>query len=223
VAKRQNPDSVELTELKPDPQNRRLHNARNLDMIAASLKSVGAARSIVLDENNQILAGNGVHEAAPAAGISRVRIIDADGDELIAVRRHGLTADQKRELAIFDNRAGELSEWNEEQLESDKAAGLSMQPFWTPEEEAAMASHAAAREIDGMARQSAATEPATEEPSGDDPHTFFCPLTTDQERVVRAALRLARTFYHVDTTGEALTAALQAWADQCRNADAPNV
>jgi hypothetical protein len=135
-------ESAALSELTPDPQNRRLRTPRNLDMIAASLKSVGAARSIVLDENNQILAGNGVHEAAPAAGISRVRIIDADGDELIAVRRRGLTDDQKRELAIFDNRTGELAAWDVGQLQADADAGLSLGQFWNGDEMAALLAQA---------------------------------------------------------------------------------
>jgi hypothetical protein len=125
---------MDLKDLIPDSQNRRTHNARNLGMVVDALKSVGAARSIVIDEDNVILAGNGVSAAAAEAGISRVRVIDAAGDELIAVRRSGLTEDQKRALAIYDNRTAELAEWNYDQLAADKAAGLPLQPFWTDAE-----------------------------------------------------------------------------------------
>lgn len=107
-------------------------------MVVDALHQVGAARSIVIDENNVILAGNGVTEAAAEAGITKVRVIEANGDELIAVRRSGLTEDQKRALAIYDNRTAELAAWDFEQLAADKAAGLSLQPFWTEEEEAAL-------------------------------------------------------------------------------------
>lgn len=127
-----------LDELRLDPANRRLHPDRNLGMVRDSLREVGAARSIVIDEDDVILAGNGVTTAAVAAGITNVRIIDAAGDELIAVRRTGLTPAQKRALAIFDNRTAELAEWNIDQLRDDKAAGLDLRPFWTPEEEAAL-------------------------------------------------------------------------------------
>ena len=103
-------------------------------MIAASLRDVGAARSIVLDEHNEILAGNGVVQGAARAGMSKVRIIDADRDTLIAVRRRGLTPDEKRRLSMYDNRAGELSEWNADQLRADQAAGLDLQAFFSEEE-----------------------------------------------------------------------------------------
>src|SRR5262245_6023996 len=57
---------VDLATLTKDPANRRLHPERNLQMITESLQAVGAARSIVLDESNTALAGNGVLEAAAA-------------------------------------------------------------------------------------------------------------------------------------------------------------
>jgi len=123
-----------VAELIPDPENRRAHNARNLDMVAGALRHVGAARSIVIDEGNVVLAGNGVTAAAAAAGITRVRIIDAKGDELIAVRRSGLSADEKRALAMYDNRAAELAEWNPDQLRADLDAGLQLEPWFSAEE-----------------------------------------------------------------------------------------
>ena len=39
-----------LTDLVPDPQNRRTHTAKNLAMVVDALQQVGAARSIVIDE-----------------------------------------------------------------------------------------------------------------------------------------------------------------------------
>lgn len=132
------PPARSIADLVADPANRRSHDARNLGMITDSLRAVGASRSIVIDEDDVILAGNGVTQAAVNAGITRVRVIETDGDELIAVRRRGLTDEQKRALAIFDNRTNELSSWNLSQLLTDREEGLSLQPFWTPEEEAAM-------------------------------------------------------------------------------------
>ena len=102
--------------LKPDPENARKHNPRNIGVIVDSLQAVGAARSIVIDESNCILAGNGVVEAAGEAGITKLQIVEADGETVVAVRRRGLTTKQKRMLALADNRANELSEWNDAQL-----------------------------------------------------------------------------------------------------------
>lgn len=100
----------------PDPANCRKHNPRNIGAITDALHKVGAARSIVIDENNVILAGNGLVEAAGVAGIENVRVVEADGNTIIAVRRTGLTPKQKAELAIADNRTAELAEWDAEQL-----------------------------------------------------------------------------------------------------------
>ena len=126
--------SVRVSDLRPDPKNARRHPERNLAVIAGSLKDVGAARSIVIDERNVILAGNGVCEAAPLAGIERVRVVEADGDEIIAVRRTGLTNTQKTQLALADNRAGELSEWNPDAVKSIADSGVDLSSMWTLEE-----------------------------------------------------------------------------------------
>jgi len=127
-------DSTTLAGLTPDPHNRRTHSARNVAMIAASLKDVGAARSIVIDERNEILAGNGVLAGAAEAGLTKLQIVEADGDTIIAVRRRGLTVGQKRALAIYDNRSAELAEWNVEQLAADLKNGEDLSAFFLGEE-----------------------------------------------------------------------------------------
>lgn len=123
-----------LADLVADPNNRRKHTPRNLDMITAALRDVGAARSIVIDEGNNVLAGNGVVAGANAAGLTKVQVVEADGDTIIAVRRRGLTDAQKRSLAIYDNRTGELAEWELPQFTADLAAGETFAPFFSPKE-----------------------------------------------------------------------------------------
>jgi len=81
-----------------------------------------------------ILAGNGVVEAASEAGITKLQIVDADGDTLVAVRRRGLTPSQKRDLAIYDNRTAELAEWNVEQLAADLQNGEDLAAFFFDDE-----------------------------------------------------------------------------------------
>lgn len=113
-----------IGQLKPDPNNARKHNQRNIGQIVSSLQEVGGARSIVIDEDNIILAGNGVIEAAGIAGIENVRVIEADGNEIIAVKRTGLTPEQKTRLALWDNRASELAEWDVDQLQIEFDSGM---------------------------------------------------------------------------------------------------
>lgn len=148
-----------VKDLRPDPRNRRAHNPRNLGMLVDALHQVGAARSIVIDEDDVVLAGNGVTEAAAEAGITTVRVIEASGDELIAVRRRGLTDAQKRALAIYDNRTAELATWDPGQLGADAAAGLDLSPWFSADELAALlpatgiAADAEAAGVDVIAEQ----------------------------------------------------------------------
>ena len=105
-----------INSLKSDHKNARRRTDRSSELIKESLQRYGAARSIVIDEDNRILAGNGTIEGAKAAGIKNVRIIETEGDEIIAVRRTGLSEDQKVGLALADNRTADLSEWDQEML-----------------------------------------------------------------------------------------------------------
>jgi site-specific DNA-methyltransferase (adenine-specific) len=122
-----------LAALIPDPRNARTHDARNLALIADALRDVGAARSIVVDETGTILAGNATVAAAGQAGLARVRIVETDGTELIAVRRTGLSPAQKQRLALYDNRAAELADWDIDVL-SSLADEVDLSTLWDRDE-----------------------------------------------------------------------------------------
>lgn len=105
-----------IKSLKQDPKNARKRTAQSKHLIEESLKRYGAARSIVIDETDRILAGNGTIDAATRSGIDKVRIIETDGDEIIAVRRKGLSEEEKVGLSLADNRTSDLSEWDAQML-----------------------------------------------------------------------------------------------------------
>jgi len=106
-----------INDLQNDPKNARKRTDRSAKLIKQSLEQYGAARSIVIDENNRILAGNGTIAGAKAAGIKNLKIVESNGDEIIAVKRTGLSEEEKVGLAIADNRTGDLSEWDIDMLE----------------------------------------------------------------------------------------------------------
>lgn len=97
--------------LKVDPSNYRLHPQRNKDLIRQSLEEVGAFRSIGIDGDNIIRAGNGVYEQAEILGL-KVRVIEAEPDELIAVKRSDLKGAKARRAALYDNQSAATSEWD---------------------------------------------------------------------------------------------------------------
>jgi len=106
-----------IKDLKSDHKNARKRTDRSAKLIAESLHRYGAARSIVIDEDNRILAGNGTIEGAKAAGIKNIRVIETDGTEIIAVKRTGLSEDEKIGLALADNRTSDLSDWDKDMLQ----------------------------------------------------------------------------------------------------------
>jgi len=103
-------------------------------MIVEALHKVGTGRSIVIDENNEVLAGNATIEAAGEAGITDLKVVEAKGSELVAVRRTGLSEAQKRDLAIYDNRTGELADWDAKQLLEDANNNIDLSSFFYDEE-----------------------------------------------------------------------------------------
>lgn len=123
-----------ISGLTLDPENRRRRTARGARMLVEALGQVGPARSIVIDEHDEVLAGNGVVVAAQEVGLTKLLVVEPDPDTLVAVRRRNLTPEQKRAVAMYDNRAGELAEWDAEQLAADKAQGRELTPWFDDQE-----------------------------------------------------------------------------------------
>lgn len=109
-----------MSEIKFDKRNYRKHNDKNKQLINKSLKECGAGRSIVIDNNNEIIAGNGIYEQAQKLGL-KTKVIETDGTELVVVKRTDLaTEDEKRkQLAVMDNSTSDSSEFELDLLQSD--------------------------------------------------------------------------------------------------------
>lgn len=123
-----------IKDLKPLEKNPRKHTARNIGVIAEGLQEVGAARSIVIDEENTILAGNGTVEAAAQAGITKLKIVETDGETIIAVRRKGLTDEQKKRLALIDNRSSDLGTYDAAVLAEYQEENIRLSDLFTAAE-----------------------------------------------------------------------------------------
>jgi len=104
--------------IQPDKRNYRIHNDKNKQLIKKSVDELGAGRSILIDSDNEIIAGNGVFEQW---GNRPIKIIETNGDELIVVKRTDLkrTDSKRTKLAILDNSASDSSEFDYELLKED--------------------------------------------------------------------------------------------------------
>lgn len=107
-------------EIKFDKKNYRKHSEQNKKRIKKSLKECGAGRSVLVDADDTLIAGNGVFEQAQAMGIP-TRVVETDGTELVVVKRTDLrTDDDKRKLlAMADNATSDNVEWDMETLQDD--------------------------------------------------------------------------------------------------------
>lgn len=108
-----------IADLKFDDKNFNKHTEYGMSLLEKSLRENGAGRSILIDKDNNIIAGNGIIEAAGQAGLEKVKIVETTGDEIIAVKRTDLKLDSKkgREMALADNAtaAADLN-WDEDLL-----------------------------------------------------------------------------------------------------------
>jgi site-specific DNA-methyltransferase (adenine-specific) len=93
----------EISYLRPDPNNARKHDAKNIDAIAKSLARFGQRKPIVIRGDGTIVAGNGTVEAAKQLGWTEIACARVPWK---------WTADEVKAYALADNRTAELAEWD---------------------------------------------------------------------------------------------------------------
>ena len=107
-----------IDELKPDPANPRRHSKRQLRQIADSIRAFGFNVPVLIDRENNVVAGHGRLLACAELGWTEVPTIRPDH----------LTPAQVRAFRIADNRLTEISTWDDcllaEQLKELSVLGL---------------------------------------------------------------------------------------------------
>lgn len=148
-----------IGQLTPDPANANKGTQRGLSLLDDSLRKHGAGRSILIDRNGRIIAGNKTAERAADIGLDELIVVQTDGKKLVAVQRTDLDLNdpEARMLAYADNRTGEVDlSWNIEQLLADVESGLPIADLWNDAEFAALLEGAAnglLTEGDGKAQE----------------------------------------------------------------------
>ena len=100
-----------IEQLIPDDKNFNEGTEYGQHLIEESLRKFGAGRSILLDKNNRIIAGNKTTENCANVGLDDVIIVETDGTKLVAVKRTDIDLDSKqgREMALADNATGKAN------------------------------------------------------------------------------------------------------------------
>ena len=100
--------TMKLVDLVKPEKNVRIHTEQQLKEFQRSVKMFGQIRPIVVDENNVILAGNGLYETLIAMGKETADVYKYDN----------LTENQKKKLMIADNKIFSLGIENLDTLNS---------------------------------------------------------------------------------------------------------
>lgn len=105
--------------LVPDNKNFNKGTQFGEHLMDESLRKFGLGRSILLDKNDRIIAGNKTTEKAGELGFEKVVIVETDGSTLVAVKRNDIDLDSQkgRELALADNATSKANlSWDEEMI-----------------------------------------------------------------------------------------------------------
>ena len=99
-------------DLIQDEHNYRKHSDTNKARIKKSIDEAGLGRSVVIDADGVLVAGNGVQQVIDKD--TPVRVVETDGTELVVVKRTDLhTGDPRRKtLALADNATADDVEWD---------------------------------------------------------------------------------------------------------------
>ena len=86
--------TMKLKDLVRPERNIRIHTEKQLEEFERSVRMFGQIRPIVVDENNVILAGNGLYET----------LLRMNREEALVYKYEDLTEAQKKKLMIADNK-----------------------------------------------------------------------------------------------------------------------
>lgn len=111
---------IKIDKLIPDDLNANKGTEYGQHLIEKSLRQFGAGRSILIDKNNRIIAGNKMVENAANIGLENVIVVETTGNQIVAVKRNDidLSSAQGRELALADNATAKANiAWDYEIME----------------------------------------------------------------------------------------------------------
>ena len=119
-----------IESLVPDNKNFNKGTQYGDHLMDESLRRFGLGRSILIDKNNRIIAGNKTAEKAADIGFTDVVVVEVDGNQLVAVKRKDIDLDSAkgRELALADNATSKANLSWDERMIAEMAAKFDFNP-----------------------------------------------------------------------------------------------
>jgi len=113
-----------ISDLVPDKNNYNKGTEFGSGLIAKSIQKNGLGRSLLLDKNGKVIAGNKTLEGTVAAGFNDedIIVVKTDGTKLVVVQRTDLDLDTRRgkEMALADNATSKANlSWDYDALALD--------------------------------------------------------------------------------------------------------
>jgi hypothetical protein len=116
---------IDIEEAADDPRNANMGTEEGELFLDASIAAHGAGRSVLLDKDNTLIAGNKSRNAAQVNGIKKMLVVSLpDGNTMVGVQRQDLDLEDDstgaRLLAYRDNRSGQLNlHWDDAIIAAD--------------------------------------------------------------------------------------------------------
>lgn len=108
---------INIDKIKPYEKNARTHSTKQLEQIMNSIKAYGFTNPLLIDENNNLIAGHGRLEAVKQ--LNRVDFKNNPLMELPAIIIEGLSEADKKALIIADNQIALNAGWDYEILSQE--------------------------------------------------------------------------------------------------------
>lgn len=99
---------MNIRDLKPYKKNAKKHNKEQVEQIANSIKEFGFTQPVIIDKNNEVVAGHGRILGAKKAGLKQVPTVCLEE----------LTEEQIKAYRLVDNKLNE-SEWDYSLLDEE--------------------------------------------------------------------------------------------------------
>ena len=94
-------ETIKLNDLKPYEKNQKLHPKKQIDLLKKNIEEFGFTTPILIDKNNEIIAGHG----------RLIALKELKRSDVPCVRMENLTDKQVKALRLADNKLNE-SDWD---------------------------------------------------------------------------------------------------------------